>query len=121
MPDVMRLLLEAAPGFRDQWRSHLAKCKQRGVFTDTGEFACYLLRMLEANLTTEFPAVFEVIERVIAEGDAEARMAATAGVLETVQTIASGRPFGPEPFVRWLGPRSLRAWQEIAAEWANKI
>jgi hypothetical protein len=65
----------------------------------------------------ELPAVFERIERILAEGDASARELATVGALEDIQNISSHQPFGPQAFEPWLGPRSREAWAEINRLW----
>src|SRR4029453_15928477 len=47
----------------------------------------------------------------------EARVAATVGVLESVQVQSTHYPFGQEAFVQWLGPLSRQAWFEIDELW----
>jgi len=42
----------------------------------------------KANRTEEFPAVFEIIERMHLEGDDYVKEAATIGMLEGIQNVA---------------------------------
>jgi [ribosomal protein S5]-alanine N-acetyltransferase len=117
--DVMPLLLAACPGFAPMWRAHLEywEGEERGIFNDTGEFARYLVESYAKRQTDDLGAAFTTLERIIREGDDEARGAATVGVLESVQTLASHEPSGPSVFLKWLGPLSRRAWTEIEAQW----
>ena len=116
---VMPLLLEAAPGFDPAWRKHLAWWggKERGAYNDVAEFAHYVVESYAASETAEFEAVFATVERVVREGDTQARDLATIGLLEGIQTIASHHPFGASVFAKWLGPLSGQAWQEIEQLW----
>lgn len=117
--EVIPSLLAAAPGFAGAWSEHLEYWgdDERGIFIDAGEFAHYVVRSYADGNTAEFVAVFATLETILREGDDAAREAATIGVLEDIQTIASNRPFGPEVFALWLGPLSRRAWDEIDRLW----
>jgi hypothetical protein len=118
--DVIPLLLEACPGFEPMWREHLEwwDGDERGIFNDTSEFARYLVESYERGETGEFARAFSTIERLIRDGDDDARGAATVGVLESVQVRSTHYPFGPEAFVPWLGPSSRQAWAEIDDLWS---
>ena len=117
--EVMPLLLEACPGFEPMWREHLEYWhgEEAGIFNDTSEFARYLVESYGRGETAEFEQAFATVERLIREGDDEARGAATVGVIESVQVQSSHHPFGPEPFMHWLGPLSRQAWFEIEELW----
>jgi len=101
------------------WRQHLEEWdgEERGIFNDTGEFARYLVESYERGDTSEFETAFSVVERLIREGDDEARGAAIVGVLESVQVRATHHTFGQDVFLRWLGPLSRQAWFEIDELW----
>ena len=118
--DVMPLLLEACPGFVFAWRRYLKWLwmdAAPGIYQHTGQVATYLVEMQAADCTREFPSAFAAIERIVTEGDEEARDAATAGVLNSVHSQSRLQAFGPDVFLPWLGPRSLAAWREIEAAW----
>lgn len=115
----MPLLLEAAPGVSETWREHLEYwgSEDRGPYTDLGAFAGYLVQSFGSGSTSEFGAVFDVVEQILRDGDESAKQLATIGVLEDIQTIASHESFGAEAFVKWLGPLSREAWDQIDRLW----
>ena len=117
----MQLLLAACPGFEPTWQEHLAwwKGQERGSYNDAAEFARYLVESYERGETDEFPAAFATLEKILNEGDENARGVAAVGVLEDIQTIAS-HSCGPDVFVGWLGPTSRAGWAEIEETWAGK-
>jgi hypothetical protein len=117
--DVMPALLGACPGFAPTWAEHLKWWgnEERGIFNDTAELATYVVLSYERGDTSEFTAVFDTVERILRDGDEEARGAASVGVLESVQVQASHYAFGPTVFLKWLGPLSHQAWSEIEALW----
>jgi hypothetical protein len=116
---VLPLLMEKAPGFEESWRKHLEWWgeKERGDFNDIAEFAQYVVDAYASSKTSELPAVFDTVERILEDGDVSAKELAVIGVLEDIQTIACNRPFGPNAFVKWLGPLSREAWTEIDQLW----
>jgi hypothetical protein len=117
--EVIPTLLAAAPGFHETWQRHLAwwKGEERGLFADASEVAGYVVESYAEGDTRELPALFAALERILQDGDEAAREAATRGVLEDIQTLASHRPFGPAVFERLLGPRTRRAWDEVDRLW----
>jgi len=119
--EVMPLLLAACSGFQSAWEKHLAYWhgEKPGAFIDAAEFARYIVESYERNDTSEFPAAFAAIERVLTEGDQQARDIAGIGVLEDIQTIAS-HSCGGDIFVEWLGPTSRVAWAQIVKMWEGK-
>ncbi|SRR6266567_4506537 len=119
--EVMPLLLAACPGFELAWQEHLAwwKGQECGSYNDAAEFAHYLVESYERGETSEFPAAFATVERILNEGDENARGVAAVGVLEDIQTIAS-HSCGADVFVEWLGPTSRATWAEIEHVWAGK-
>jgi hypothetical protein len=117
--EVMPLLLQACPGFLPRWKEHLAYWgkDERGIFNDTSEFALYVVDSYSRGNVSEFADLFSLIDRILAQGDEEARGIATVGVLESIQVVASNQTFGAQPFVQWLGPLSRQAWEEIDELW----
>jgi predicted transcriptional regulator len=121
-PQVMPLLIEACPGFQPTWQAHLEwwKGEEPGAYNDTAEFARYLVESFESGQTSEFPAAFAAIEKILNEGDQESRDIAGYGVIESLQTIGSNHSCGEDVFIQWLGPTSRRAWAEIEKMWEGK-
>jgi hypothetical protein len=120
-PQVVALLLEASPSARRAWEEHLASWngEQAGDFNDVAVFAHHIVDCYAKGATTEYGALFATLERILREGDEEARRLAAFGVLEDVQTLSSHQPFGPDAFVSWLGPKSREAWDQIATLWRS--
>ena len=116
---VVFLLLEACPSARPRWEEHLAwwKGEDAGAFNDVAVFAHHIVDSYSNGLTDEYPAFFAAVERILEEGDEQARRLASIGALEDIQTISTHRTFGPAAFVGWLGPKSRAAWDEIDAVW----
>jgi hypothetical protein len=81
-----------------------------GEFVNITHLVRHLIGRLAAGRTEEFPAVFAVVERVLADGDEEAQSLMMAGFFEDLlnvdeytDTIRQPSDFGP-----WLGPRARR-------------
>jgi hypothetical protein len=117
--DIVPAFLAACPGMLPAWAKHVEFWGQdeRGAYNDMTVIARYLVDCCERGQVGEFPAAFALLERCLAEGDDRAREAATIGIIEDIQNIASHRPFGAEAFTPWLQPLSRSAWDKVAAWW----
>ncbi|MFN2455590.1 MAG: hypothetical protein ABR577_15375 [Pyrinomonadaceae bacterium] len=119
---VMPLFLEACPSFTEKWKEHRAFYEGEDLlYVDLGEFAHHLVELHKENRTDEFPAVFEVIERLHLEGDAYVKEAATIGMLEGIQNVAGNSGVNPEEFYRYLKPESAIWWRQLNDFWEGKI
>jgi hypothetical protein len=115
--EVMPLLLEACPSYRERW---LAYCSnpvfEPGLsYLDLADFADHLVELLRSGSTDEFEAVFEAIERMHLEGDEFVREAATIGALEGLQNIAGN--IDSERFVPYLKTTSKKQWEKLNNFW----
>src|SRR5260370_91128 len=119
--EVMPLLLDSCPGFRPTWEEHVAwwNGQERGDYNDAAEFARYLVESYERGETIEFPGAFAMLEKILNEGDEDARGLATVGIIEGVQNIAS-HSCGADVFVPWLGATSHTVWSQIERLWQGK-
>jgi hypothetical protein len=117
--EVMPLLVAACPSFREPWKRYLAcPSYQEGLlYVDLSEFAHHLVELMETGSTQEFPAVFEVVERLHIDGDSFVKQAATVGLLEGIQNIASHTDIDPESFVSHLKHESANRWKELNDLW----
>jgi hypothetical protein len=112
---VMALLLEACPSFAEKWKEHRAFYDDEDLlYVVLGEFARHLVELQHAKQTDEFPAVFNVVERLHVSGDAYVKEAATIGLLEAIQNIAGDKA---EEFTQYLKPESAKWWQKLDAFW----
>lgn len=118
----MPLLRQACPGFEPAWQGHLEwwKGEEAGAYNDAAVFAHYIVESYERRDLSEFPSAFAAIEKILSEGDQEARDIAGIGVIEDIQTIGSNRSYGADVFKQWLGPLSRQAWREIEQMWEGK-
>jgi hypothetical protein len=117
--EVVPLLIEACPTVLQSWEEHLAwwKGEEAGAFNDVSVFAHHIVDSYANQRTAECASLFATVERILEEGDDEARALAATGVLEDIQNIATHHSFGPEVFVQWLGPKSREDWDQIEALW----
>lgn len=117
---VVPLLLETCPSARDRWAEHVAdwKGEEPGAYNDVSVIAHHIVDSYARGVTTECAPLFRMVERILEQGDDQARQLATTGVLEDIHVISTHHPFGPEVFLQWLGPRSQEAWEQIEALWA---
>jgi len=108
--------LDVLPLLRGAITTFARSVDSAAVDPDNGEYVniTYLVRhligRLAAGRTEDFPAVFAVVERVLADGDQEAQSLMVAGFFEDLldvdeytDTICQPSDFGP-----WLGPRARR-------------
>jgi len=116
------MFLGACPAFQQQWQEHKEwwAGEEAGEFNDIAEFARYLVDSYEQGKTSEFDEVFTILERILNEGDEEARSIGEVGLIEDLQTIGSHRPWSTDVFKKWLGPQSTAAWNAIERTWEGK-
>jgi hypothetical protein len=119
---VMPLLLEACPSFRRRWDSYVGDdAYEEGLlYVDLGIFADHLVDLLRRDQTSEFRAVFDMVERLHVEGDPYVKEAATIGLLEGLQNVAGHAGLDPQEFVPWLEPEAARWWAELNDFWDGK-
>lgn len=110
--DVIDLVLAASPSFAESWdKDENVDEAGRLPYIDMADLARHLERQLDAGDTTEFPAVFELIERLHVEGDHWVRELATVGILEALNP--------DKRFIPWLGPASISWWQRLDRFWGG--
>jgi hypothetical protein len=122
-PEAFALLLKTCPDAQEAWEEHLLEWEgehETVPYLGVSVFARHIVDSFEAGKKESFPAVFQLIERLIVEGDEEVRSLAIVGLLEDIQNIASWRDFRNEVFTKWLGPHSRAAWYELKRVWAGK-
>jgi len=120
--EVMTLLLDACPSFRGPWKAYLAApiYEEGLLYLDLGELAQHLVDLVRKNTTGEFPAVFDVVERLHVDGDSYVKEAATIGLLEGIQNVAGHNGVDPEVFVPHLRTESAKWWAELNRFWDGK-
>jgi hypothetical protein len=121
--EVMTLLLQACPSFAAPWKAHIESEYRVGdeqlLYVDLGAFARHVVDLYEQGRTEELGPIFDMIERLHRDGNVYVREAATIGLVEGIQNIASHR-FDPEAFTPFLGPETAKWWHELNAFWQGK-
>jgi hypothetical protein len=117
--EVMPLLLSACPSFRPVWEGEVegenldeGSPAGRLGYLDAGEFIRHLVSLRVSNKTEEFPAVFDVIERLVVDGDAYVHNLGVIGYLEGLQmeTVTSAGLDPERDFRPYLRPKSRSWW-----------
>lgn len=83
-------------------------------------FARFVVDSFEAGERDSLGRAFEIVEEYFGFEDDEFCSTLTVGFLESLQNIASHRPFGAEAFVQYLGPKTRDAWAELDRLWEDK-
>lgn len=118
----MPLFLEACPSFGEKWNEHRALyADEQLLYVDMSEFAHHLVELYKSNQTTEFRTIFDTIERLQIDGDHYVKEAATIGMLEGIQNVASNNGVDPRVFVPYLGTESIKGWGALNDFWQTKI
>jgi len=117
---MMPLLLEACPSFRPAWEefcSEWANEPELPCYIAIGEFAEHLSGELAKGNEEVLRKVFEVVERLIVEGDSYVSEAAVVGVIEDLQNTNLHRGTRPEQYLPYLLPQTRRWWTKVEAFW----
>ncbi len=110
--DVADLILEACPSFAASWDpSENVDEKGRLLYVDAMDLCGHLRTLADEDQTAEFPAVFDLIERLHIEGNPYVQELATIGFLECLHP--------DERFVPWLRPVSRRWWDRVDRYWSG--
>jgi len=122
VPQIIPKLLEVCPEFQAQWNEHLKYWgdEARGDYIDIAEFARFVVDCYANGRTQRFPQMFEAVEALLKHGHQKVKKLMTIGLLEDIQTIATHHEFGPDVFLKWLGPISREAWFRISKAWEGK-
>jgi hypothetical protein len=126
--EVMPLLLEACPSFAPQWVNEVLEenlddennCG-RLFYGDAGAFIRHLVSLKVDGQVAEFPAVFEVFERLVVEGDSYVQNLGQVGYLEGLQMMTvTAAGLSPErDFRPYLRPASERVWEALNRLWGG--
>lgn len=122
--EVMGLLLNVCPSYKDRWKDHYnfyyGNGEEQLLYIDLGNFAEHLVYLYKRNELNEFNQVFNVIELLHIDGDDYVKEAATIGLLEGIQNVASNSNINPEEFTEFLKPISAKWWNNLNDFWSGK-
>ena len=119
--DMIPLLVEASPGFAEEWAEFLAEWAEEPSlphYLVLGDFARHMCGLMAAGDEQTLKRIFAVIERLHLEGSPYVKEAATVGLLEDLQNTNLHLPStSPEQFERYLLPESARWWEKVRTFW----
>lgn len=123
--DVPALVLEACPSFAVVWKELEADNADRESpggrlhYLDASALLRHLVALYLNGSTGEFAAVFDLIERMVLEGDRYVSELAVIGYLEgfQMQTIGSFDLDSEVVFRPWFGPVSKAWWVRLRRFW----
>jgi hypothetical protein len=84
------------------------------------ELASHVVDLFQTEHPKRVQPAFDIAERLLLTGQEADRQVATVGFLETVQNVASHRPYGVSAFEQFLGPQSRLAWATLLGIWKGK-
>ena len=98
--DMMPLLRNAGPSFNSKWTKLIEYWDDEPppLYVGLGELVSHLVDLIAQTQVDEFPAVFEVTERMIGEGDEDTRTVAVVGLLEDIQNNCLRRKLNLDVF-----------------------
>ncbi len=122
--DMFAPLLAVYPSFQPAWQSFVAESEEHPeeeplYYIALGLLAQHLVERLLAQDSSDFDAVFKIVESWHCAGDAYVREAATIGLLEGLQNHAGHRSMDPDLFVPWLLPESKKWWDKLNTFWGG--
>jgi hypothetical protein len=122
--EVMNLLLEACPSYKNRWLQYYKENYDNGdeqlLYIDLTDFAYHFIDLFKHKQIREFPRIFEVIELLHTDGDDFVKEAATIGLLEDIQNLALGEDINPDVFKQYLKSETLKWWNNLDDFWNGK-
>jgi len=114
----MKVLLERFPGFSERWQAHLEYWagEEAGLCNDVSEFGRYIRDLVACGETQALPAIFNLLEQLLVEGDSDVQDAVATCCLENLLNYFSAGAIPAESLVHLVGPQSrayCQAWDEF--------
>ena len=116
-PFIARLLA-ACPALQAAWDGERTDDKDEPLpYMQAAALAQVVVDAYSKGQTTCFTELFQEVEAVVAGGAAKEQDLAIVGFLEDLQSAAGWAQVEPDVFRRWLGPKSLEAWEGLFKMW----
>ena len=115
---VVQTILEACPFYKETWEKHLAFYKEELLFVFVPDLVNSAIELEKENKRAEILSIFEVVERLLVEGNEEVKNLIKVGVLEDFRHIF-GKDF--EKFSEYLKPNSLKFWKTVKTRGLDKL
>ena len=102
---VVSTILKVCPFYKETWEKHLAFYEEDLLFVFVPDLVNSVIDLDKQNKRQEILSIFEVIEKLLIEGDEDVKNLIKVGVLEDFRHIF-GKDF--ERFSKFLRPNSLK-------------
>jgi hypothetical protein len=115
-PEIfIKQLLDACDDIEARWNEHLEfwEGDEPGFFNEVSVFAHYVIDRYAQIQTSDFQAIFDIVEEAVNSKDKQTNELAVIGFLEGILFLGSHRDIRPECFEQWLGKRSKTAILDI--------
>jgi hypothetical protein len=120
--EVFGLILGADPSFEPAWREFEAEAKdesEKPYYWAFNSLARHLIACLQGGHTDRFGSVFDIVERLLEDGEKYVRDAVVVGLLEDLQNLNLHDRTRPDQLEPWLGPLAAQAWADVEAFWST--
>jgi hypothetical protein len=119
---MLPLLVDACPSFEPEWqrfKTDYTDDPERFLYVALAPFTQCLSRALAAGDTKTLRRVFDLLERLIVDGDANVQEAAVVGIIKNLQNSTLHDQTTPDDYVPYLMPESQRWWGKVQTFWTN--
>lgn len=90
------------------------------LYTSLSWVVCqYVMEHYATGQTTYFPAIFDLVEQCIVDGDAFVSEWAVIGVLEDLQGAVLRKELPDDAFFPWMDPQSKEYWAALHRSWGT--
>lgn len=110
MDQVVPTILEVCPFYKKQWEKHIAFYEEDLLYVFVPDLVNRIIELDKENKQKEILSIFEMIEKLLVEGDEEVQELIKIGILEDFRHIL-GVDF--EKFSKFLKPNSLKFWKTV--------
>ena len=116
--EMMNLILRTVPAFHASWQAHLDYWEgdAAGLCNDMQVFGEYVIKALQESSPLDLSMVFNLIERLLVEGDTAVKDAAATCFLENLLNSAAAGQIDVHLFAPYVGKESRKyceAWENF--------
>lgn len=110
--ECMPVVLTQIPAFEERWKEYLSfwAGEESGLCNDIGEFGDYVIDQIRHEQEHLLPPIFDLVERLMAEGDDEVKTAVSTCLLDNLKTVSMSGAFSADKVIGLLGPQSRAHW-----------
>lgn len=117
--DIVPHFATICPSFADVWRAHRESPEWEPLpFVDVGQFARHLVSLYRSRHTSELPATFAEIERLLTT-EPQLRDLLVVGLLEGIQNHVGNAGLSANVLSGYMGAHTLEAWDDLNGFWGQ--